>query len=247
MFERASRETDIDRASALLASFLTDQSRIRSAFSTTRVLDERTVYLLYGVGWRAAGRSIPHGEWARDWRRRVRILVETVSTKPMLIRSVIRADRFEASIRRHVSYPAHSWAPFFGEGYADDLVEYYVEHLRRDAAHPAEPIHAEFEPSRIVVTAEDIEVSLLWQWQMLCGVCDRLDLIKDSSVKNWRSRFPELDKWFQTNRPYVLWDRKGLCIRVDQEAKEFGFPTPRKPRMIPELKPPWTSPIEEPE
>ena len=95
------------------------------------------------------------------WRRRFRILVETVSTKPVLIRSVIRADRYEASIRRHVSYPSHSWVPFFGETYADDLVEYSVEHLGRDAAHPAEPIHAEFDPSRIVVTAGR-RGSLLW-------------------------------------------------------------------------------------
>ena len=170
-----------------------------------------------------------------------------MSTKPVLIRSVIRADRYEASIRRHVSYPSHSWVPFFGETYADDLVEYYVEDLRRDAAHPAEPIHAEFDPSRIVVTAEDVEVSLLWDWQMLCGVCDRLDLIDKSTVKNWRSRFAELDKWFQTNRPFILWDKKGSCIRVDQESKEVGFHTPRKPRKIPELKPPWPSPMAEPE
>jgi hypothetical protein len=247
MFERASRETDIDRASSLLASFLTDDSRIRSAFSTTRALNERTVYLLYGVRWRFAGRKIPHEESDRDWRRRVRILVETVSTKPVLIRLVMRADRYEASIRRHVSYPSHSWFPFFGETYADDLVEYYVEDLRRDSAHPAQPIHAEFDPSRIVVTAEDVEVSLLWQWQMLCGVCDRLDLIDKSTVKNWRTRFPELDVWFQKNRPFILWDKKGSCIRVDQEAKEFGSPTERKLRKIPELKPPWPSPMAEPE
>jgi hypothetical protein len=246
MFDRASREADIKQASSLLASFLIDDARIRSAFSTTRVLDERMVYLLYGVGWRAAGANIPHEEWARDWRRRIRILVETVSTKPILIRSVIRADRYEASIRRHVSYPAHTWRPFFGEPYADDLVEYNVEHLRRDAAHPAEPIHAEFDSSRIAVTAEDVEVSLLWQWQMLCGVCDRLDLIDKSTIKNWRSRFAELDRWFQTNRPYILWDKKSSCIRVDQEAKEFGDATPRKPRKIRELKPPWPSPMAEP-
>jgi hypothetical protein len=247
MFERASRETDIDRASSLLASFLTDDSRIRSAFLTARALDERTVYLLYGVRWRFAGKDIPHEVWERDWRRRVRILVETVSTQPVLIRSAIRADRYEASIRRHVSYPAHSWAPFFGENYADDLVEYYVEHLRRDVSHPADPIQSAFGPSRILVTAEDVEVGLLRDWQMLCGVCDRLDLIDKSTVKNWRSRFPELDMWFQKNRPYVRWDRKGSCIGIDQEAKEFGAPTQRKLRKIPELKPPWPSPIAEPE
>jgi hypothetical protein len=247
MFERAARETNIERASSAIASFLTDDSKIRSAFSTTRVLDERTVYLLFGLRWRLAGKDIPRDEWNRDWRRRVRILAETVSTKPVLIRSVIQADRYEASIRKHVSYPAHSWTPFFGETYVDDLVEYYVEHLRRDAAHPAEPIHAEFGPPRIVVTAEDVEVSLLWQWQMLCGVCDRLDLIRDSTLKNWRGRFAELDKWFQINRPYILWDTKVSCIRVDQQAKEFVIPTERKPREIPELKPPWPTLIEQPE
>jgi hypothetical protein len=242
MFDRSAKEPDIERASALLASYLTDDARIRSAFLTSRALDERTVYLLYGVSWRATGRDIPHEEWARDWRRRVRILVEAVSTKPLLIRSVIQADRYEASIRRHVSYPAHCWAPFFEWTYVDDLVEYYVEHLRRDAARPAEPLHADFDPNRIVVTAEDVEVSMLWQWQMLCGVCGRHDLLKDSSVKNWRGRFPELDKWFQLNRPYILWDPKDSCIRVDQEMKEFVIPTARKAREIPELKPTWPTP-----
>jgi hypothetical protein len=82
---------------------------------------------------------------------------------------------------------------------------------------------------------------------MLCGVCDRLDLIRDSSVKNWRGRFSELDKWFQTNRPYIRWDRKRSCILVDQEAKDFGSPTERKLRKIPELKPPWPLPMPEPE
>ncbi len=143
--------------------------------------------------------------------------------------------------------PGHRWAPFFEETYADNLVEYNVEHLRRDAAHPAEPVHAEFDPSRIIVTVEDVEVSLLWRWQMVCGMCDRLDLINNSTVRNWRSRFAELDKWFQTNRPYILWDKKSSCIQIDQEAKEFGFPTPRKPRKIPSLSHPgprrWQSRI----
>ena len=76
---------------------------------------------------------------------------------------------------------------------------------------------------------------------MLCAVCDRLDLIENATPKNWRDRFARLDKWFQENRPYILWDNEKSCIRIDETAKESGSPTSRTSRSIPELKPTWQS------
>ena len=60
-----------------------------------------------------------------------------------------------------------------------------------------------------------------------------------STVKHWRGRFSELDRWFQANRPFILWDQARSCIRIDQEAKQNAAPTGRKSRRSPELKPPW--------
>jgi hypothetical protein len=51
--------------------------------------------------------------------------------------------------------------------------------------------------------------------------------------------FPELEKWFQKNRPYIVWADDGSFFVIDQEAQDSGRPTPRKSRSIPELKPPW--------
>jgi hypothetical protein len=64
-------------------------------------------------------------------------------------------------------------------------------------------------------------------------------LIDKATTKNWRDRFPELDRWFQENRPFVLWDDVRSCIRIDKDAQEQGRPTPRTSRIVPKLRPPW--------
>jgi len=242
VFERASKESDVEGAGLILSSLLADETTMRAAFSTSVVLDERSVYVLFGGHW---GPRAPVA-W-KDKRRLSRILVDSVSTKPVLIRSVIRADRYESYIiRRHPrgaatinGFPFFSYSP-----YADDLVEFLVEHLRKEAAHPAKAITSfdfgtSTKPPRILVTAEQRELDILCTWQTLCGACDRLDLIEKATTKNWRDRFAELDKWFQENRPYMLWDHGKSCIRIDEEARERGEPTSRKSRSIPELRPPW--------
>ena len=124
----------------------------------------------------------------------------------------------------------------------------YIETLRKETTHPAEPIvspynelRAKGSPSQVRVTAEEMEVNLLDTWQMLCGVCDRLDLIDGATTKTWRGQFRELDQWFQKNRPYVLWDNSVSRIQIDKDAKEVGRPTQRTARYIPELRPPWLS------
>ncbi len=178
-------------------------------------------------------------------------MVGAVATKPDLIRSVLRADRYETFLVTREPRGAATinyFAFFEGCSYADDLIERPIEAMRQEATHPAEPILSPYNdlrpkgsPPQVLVSAEKQELSLLGEWQMLCGVCDRLDLIEGSTVKNWRSRFAELDQWFKTNRPYIRWNNKRSCVRIDREAKESGTPTSRKMRKIPELKPPWLS------
>jgi hypothetical protein len=134
--------------------------------------------------------------------------------------------------------------------YVDDLVENFIEALRKQTTHPAEPIETPYNKS-IRITAEEMELNYLHTWQMVCGVCNRLDLIDKATTKSWRARFSPLDKWFQSNRPYVSWDNDQSCIRIDEDARSSGHPTPRASRSIPELKPPWlghdvgTKPIRE--
>jgi len=201
-------------------------------------LDERSIYILFGGDWGSRARVT----W-KDRVQRHRIVVESVSTKPLLICLVIRADRYKTYFRMRTNGGAATinFFPFFDSSlYADDLVETYIETLRKDANHPAKELRS-IDASIIFVTAEEMEVNLLSTWQMLCGVCNRLDLIDGATTKNWRSRFHKLDQWFQKNRPYIFWDNNGSRLQVDENAKEEGRPTRRSSRFIPELKPPWLS------
>jgi len=237
VFERASKESNLDGAGSVLSSLVSDESRLRSAFSKSVVLDERSVYILFDGNWGSRARVA----W-KDHKAWHRILVESTSTKPELIRSVIRADRYETYLRNRSSggaatiniFPFFSYSP-----YADDLVETFIEVLRKTTTRPAKEIV--FLDRFVLVTAEEAEVDLLQIWQMLCGACDRLDLMDKATTKNWRGRFPELDNWFKENRPYILWDNIESRIRIDDKAKELGRPTRRASRSIPELKPPWLS------
>jgi hypothetical protein len=224
--ERASKAPNCDAVRAVLASALTDDAHIRSAYLTGRPLDERTAFVLFSGGWRSGDRVVP----AEERSRRRRVLLEVVSTKPELIRSLSRADRYATAIVVRDPLPPSMPHPFFwGVEYADDLVEWWIEKLRQYASKPAD----------IADSAGEWEVALLWKWQMLCGVCDRLDLIDKSTTKNWRGRFRNLEKWFQSNRPFVEWDEARSCLRIDEEGKHDALPTERASRRIPELKPPW--------
>jgi hypothetical protein len=224
--ERASKAPDCAAVRAVLALALTDDAHIRAAYLTARPLDERTAFVLFSGVWRSDDRALPQKEYSR----RRRLLVEAVSTKPVLIRSVIRADRYATWIVVRDPLPASIRNPFTcGIEYADDLVEWWIEKLRHYIPKPAD----------ILVPDEEMEEALLWHWQMLCGVCDRLDLIDKSTAKNWRGRYPDLEKWFQANRPFVKWDEARSCFRIDEDSKHDGLPTERTSRRIPELKPPW--------
>jgi hypothetical protein len=94
-------------------------------------------------------------------------------------------------------------------------VETFIEALRKETKRPAK---ATLWGECVLATADEMEVHLLSVWQMLCGVCDRLDLIDKATTKNWRDRFPELHRWFQENRPFVLWDDIRSCMRIDEDA-----------------------------
>jgi hypothetical protein len=235
--DRASKESDLDEAGLILSSVFSDESILRSAYLTTTPLDERTIFILFGCNW---GRRADL-TW-EERQRRQRILIESVSAKPELIRWVLRADRYETYHEKRHPYGAATINsfPFFSySSYTDDLVETLMEPLRKDVTHPATAIKSV--DGVVLLTAEDVEWNLLASWQLLCGVCDRLDLIDKVTTKNWRERFSDLDRWFQRNRPYILWDDDKSCIRLDEEAKENGRPTRRKSRSIPELKPSWQS------
>ena len=236
VFERASKESDVDGAGLILSSVLSDEPTIRSAFSTSVVLSERSAYILFGGNWGPRAR-VPR-EKRSQWSR---VLLDTVSARPLLIRRVLRAERYEGYLRRRHSGGAatiNSFPFFTLSPYADDLVELYIESLRQEINRPPRPILVF---NHVAVTAIEHEGGLLTTWQMLCGLCDRLDLIDKATSKNWRSRFPDLDIWFQRNRPYILWNESKSCIRIDENAKRGGSPTLRESRFIPELKPPWLS------
>jgi hypothetical protein len=251
VLERASKESVLNRAGSILWSYLADEAAIRSALLSSLVMDERSAYILFRGHWGAHARipvkSRPH------WQR---IVVDAVATKPMLIRSVIRADRYDIYLRsrppRADSYdfyyfridspigaPTINNIPFFQHSPdADDLVKTFIEALRKETKRPAKATRW---GECVLATADEMEVHLLSVWQMLCGVCVRLDLIDKATTKNWRDRFPELDRWFQENRPFVLWDDIRSCMRIDEDAQELGRPTPRTSRCVPELRPPWLS------
>jgi hypothetical protein len=235
IIERAAKEPDLDGAGLVLSSLLADHSQVRLVFSAPIVMDERSVYILIGGHW--GSRAVV--TW-KDNLQLQRVRAESVSSKPLSIRAVLRADRYEAYLRKRKpggaatinSFPFFEYSP-----YADDLAEIFIETLRKAPIRPASAVVA---PGKaILMTSEEMETNLLSTWQMLCGTCDRLDLIEKVTPENWRGRFPELDRWFQRNRPYVFWDNSKSCIGIDESAKELGRPTPRASRLVPELKPPW--------
>src|SRR4051812_11532660 len=80
VFDRVSKEANLDGAGLVLSSVLSNEATIRAAFSTPVVLDERTVYILYGGNWGSRARLT----WEERLQRH-RIRVESTSTKPELI------------------------------------------------------------------------------------------------------------------------------------------------------------------
>ena len=212
---------------------LVDESKARSAFLTTVKMDERSVYLLFAGPWS----SYPNVSYAQG-NRLQRVLAESISSKPTLIGSVIRAERYRASLSRHIPQGSVHFFPFFSHStYSDDLVEFFIESLRDSVDGPAKDLKSPLENS--IAVPRETEVDLVRTWQLVCGVCGRLDLIDGVTSKNWRRRFPELDKWFSRNRPFLRWDNASSCMRIDEEAKKDATATRRSQRTIPELKPPW--------
>lgn len=232
--EGAAKEADFDAAALILSTSLSDESLLRSAYAMSSGLDQRSIYILFGGNWGSRAEVA----WKERVRRR-RILAESISAKPELVRPALRADRYAAYlIELHPPGAATiNSFPFFSySSYADDLAERFVETLRREAAHPANAI---YDGRRLLVPAEEVEMNLLETWQLLCGACGRLDLIDGATTKNWRGRFPILDAWFRENRPFMLWDEDKSCLYLDEESKAAGCPTPRESRAIPGLRPPW--------
>ncbi len=235
IFRRTSESPSLEAARAALLPVLCDEALLRSAFLATAPVDERSIYILFGGSW--GGAPV---EW-KDRNRWKRVLVGSISTKPAIIRRVLRADRYATSLERTVSRGAatiNSFLSFEASPYADDLVERVMEGLRKESAGPARDLVF---MQRVVLTAEELEIDLLLTWQMLCGVCDRLDLLEGAAPRSWRDRFPILDEWFRKNRPYLNWDESNSCLRIDPKAKAAFSPTRRQARAIPELKPPWMS------
>lgn len=235
IYRRVAKASDLDSAGAVLSAVLVDETKARSAFLTTASMDERTAYLLLAGPWS----SYPKVSWAQAVRLQL-FLAESISSKPAMIGSVIRAERYHESLWRQGPHGSTRYSfPFFSHStYSDDLVEIFIERLRSSAGGPARDLMSPLGNS-IAVPAEEIEVDLVRTWQLVCGVCDRLDLIDGVTSKNWRRRFPELAMWFSQNRPFLLWDNTRSCMRIDEEAKKDFRPTRRAQRTIPELKPPW--------
>ena len=247
VLERASKEPDLDRAALILSSLLADESTFRSALTTSLDLDDRSFYILFGSPWSSRAKVI----W-KDRPQQLRFLVDSISAKPLLIRLVVRTGRYEAYLRSRRRRDRFEFFPlsrnpsavatiahrsFFESSVdADDLVETLIEALRIETTQPAQAV---LWGDKVLVTAEEMEKTFLFLWQTVCGICDRLDLIDKVTTREWRSRFAELDKWFQENRPYVHWDNSKSSIRIDNDAKKLGRPTPRSARAIPELEPPW--------
>lgn len=235
---RVAKEPDLDEAASILSPLLSDESTLRSAYLKSEILDERTVYIVYGGKWGQRADFDTEKRVARD-----KVLTDLVSSRPMLIRSFIRAGRYESYFYARQIHGSHGSFPYFSlDKYADYVLEFRIEKLRDEATHPAKALTSHFGEKTVIRSAEQAEVNLLYSWQMLCGTCGRLDLLDEANTKNWRGRFSELDEWFSENRPYLLWDNRQSCIRIDEEAKRLRRPTPRSKRAIPELKPPWLPP-----
>src|SRR5262249_36763210 len=158
----------------VFSSLLSDESALRSAFLTPASLDERSVYILFGGVW--GSRAVVA---SKDRRVRRRIRDDTISAKPEAIVAVLRCDRYQSYLEKR-SPPGAATIngfPFVaGSAYVDDLVERFIESMRHETTRQAEPIRSPYGNS-VLVTSAEMEVDLLETWQMLCGVCGRLDLI----------------------------------------------------------------------
>jgi hypothetical protein len=237
LLKQAAAEPDADGAGAILSKLLTDDTLIRSALLKARQGDERSIFVLFGGNW--GTRVNDSRESRRRWQR---TLSAAVSADPTLIQCVIRADRYATYLERKTgkgASTANEFTFFERSPYVDDILEFGIEALRRQVNGAAGPIISL--DGFVLRSAEEVEDRLLDQWQVVCGACDRLDLIENATTKNWRNRFNALDSWFQRNRPYMLWDDTNSCARVDRTAMRRGIPTLRKSRIIPDLKPPWMS------
>ena len=180
VLDRASKERDLDGAGVVLSALLSDESRLRRGFLDVCRLGRASSYILFAGNWG----SVADVTWT-DRRRWQRIRVESASVTPAMIRSLIRADRYESYFDRRRPRGAATiniFPLFSGASFADDLVEEYVEHLMAESAKPATAIEFPLRGKRadplIMVTADEVEQDLLCTWQMICGVCDRLDLIR---------------------------------------------------------------------
>lgn len=235
--ERASMASDLDESGLILSSLVKDENKLLLAFLRIEP-DDRTAYILHGGHWG----SRADVTW-KDRERRQHALVKAVSSKPSLIKFVIRAERYDRFMRSRAKVGGAATLNsfnFFGESkYIDDVIESHIESMRKATSGPAEAItsiHGD-----ILISASKMEIQLLDGWQLLCGLCDRPALIDQSDITNWRGRFSELDAWFQKNRPFITWDDDRGCVKIDEEAKQWGRATSRELRFIPELRPPWLS------
>ena len=91
--ERASMASDLDESGLILSSLVKDENKLLLAFLKIEPVD-RTAYILYGGHWGA--RSDVTWE---DRERRQHALVKSVSSKPGLIKFVIRAERYDEFMR----------------------------------------------------------------------------------------------------------------------------------------------------
>lgn len=236
VLRRAAREPDLDGAGLVLSSLLSDRDLLRAALAASDGMDARSAYVIFTGHWGSRAKVT----W-KDRKAARRVLAESASANPALIRRALRADRYAADLEARNPRGASTvnTFPFTAYShYADDLAERYVESLRVETTRPARPVESPFSHA-VLLTPDDVELNLLETWQLLCGLCGRLDLVDKATSANWRARFPELDAWFRTNRPYVRWDDDASCLRVDKEAKASATPTPRAARAIPRLIPPW--------
>jgi hypothetical protein len=97
VLELASKEADPDGAGLVLSSLLVDEATMRSVISTAAVSNERSVYILFGGNWGRRA-TVPRDK-AAEWSR---AMVESVTAKPPLIHSVIRADVHHAQMSQGV-------------------------------------------------------------------------------------------------------------------------------------------------
>jgi len=236
VLNRASKEATLDGAAQVLAALLTDEAQMSRLFSRSSKLDDRGIYVLYSGRWGSRA-NVSYEKRSQLFR----IRAESTSANPALIENYIRAERYEAYFAKReeiqiatVNYFTH----FELANDVDDIMEICMERLRKYKSRPAEPV-LNFPDGRVLVPVEEIELALLVDWQFLCGIINRFDLIDKTTTKDWRGKFPGLDDWYHSNRAYVLWDNEKSRITIDEDAKERARPTYRSSRSVPELKPSW--------